>query len=417
MLHFLSRKEVNIMKDNLVGELKIMKDLNIIPNCSALQRKYGTDRHTIKKYYANDGIPLRKKVERTSRWDPLYDEIVCLMEIDSVSKKAVYNYLENKYKDNIPGTYNGFKAYTLRKGIQTRSSEKPHVLYEVEPGYQLQCDWKENMKIHLKNGEEIIFNVFSATLGYSREHVLIYSSSKTTQDFIRCIIETFRRLGGTTQTILTDNMSAVVTVKGRQKKIHPQINQLMKDLNTDLKLCKAKTPQTKGKDENSNKFVKWIYPYDYSLESEEELIHTIENVICSQCNRQINSSTRMPPSKLFQKEKDYLQPLPNKILLESYLAEHTVSTVPPTLLIQYKGCRYSVPQQYINKRVDIYQIENRLYIYHNKNLVTIHTLTQQSVNYKEEHYKKALETTIRNKDVDIEKASVENLKRLESLGK
>ena len=99
------------MKDNLVGELKIMKDLNIIPNCSALQRKYGTDRHTIKKYYANDGIPLRKKVERTSRWDPLYDEIVCLMEIDSVSKKAVYNYLENKYKDNIPGTYNGFKAY------------------------------------------------------------------------------------------------------------------------------------------------------------------------------------------------------------------------------------------------------------------------------------------------------------------
>ena len=41
-------EEVNIMKDNLVGELKIMKDLNIIPNCSALQRKYGTDRHTIK---------------------------------------------------------------------------------------------------------------------------------------------------------------------------------------------------------------------------------------------------------------------------------------------------------------------------------------------------------------------------------
>lgn len=405
------------MIDNLIGELKIMKDLDIKPNYSALQRKYGTDRHTIKKYYTNNGIPLRKKTERSSRWDPLYDEIIYLMGIDNVSKKAVYQYLENKYQDNIPGTYNGFKAYTLRKGIETRSSITPHVLYEIEPGYQLQCDWKENMKIHLKNGEEIIFNVFSATLGYSREHVFIYSLSKTTQDFIRCIIETFRRLGGTTQTILTDNMVAVVSVKGRQKKIHPLINQLMKDLNTELKLCKVKTPQTKGKDENSNKFVKWIYPYDYSLESEEELIHIIENVICSQCNRQINSSTKIPPSALFQKEKDYLQPLPSNILLESYLAEHIVSKVPPTLLIQYKGCRYSVPQQYINKRVDIYPIENKLYIYHNKNLVTIHTLTQQSVNYKEEHYKKALKTTIKNKEIDIEKASIENLKRLERIGK
>lgn len=42
------------IEKNLLGELKIYKELNMKPNYSALQRKYGIDRHTIKKHYIND---------------------------------------------------------------------------------------------------------------------------------------------------------------------------------------------------------------------------------------------------------------------------------------------------------------------------------------------------------------------------
>ena len=132
----------------------------------------------------------------------------------------------------------------------------------------MQVVWKENLIIHLSNGREIRFNVFSATLGFSRKHIFIYSATRTTNDFIRCTIEVFRRLGGTTSKLLTDNMSAIVSVKGSQKKVHPEISRFFADLDTELKLAKARTPQTKGKDENSNKFVKWIYPYDGNLDSE-----------------------------------------------------------------------------------------------------------------------------------------------------
>ena len=38
------------------------------------------------------------------------------------------------------------------------------MLYEVDPGRQLQADFKEDLSIHLKNGDLIEFNVFSATL-------------------------------------------------------------------------------------------------------------------------------------------------------------------------------------------------------------------------------------------------------------
>ena len=57
------------MNRNLLGELRIMKDYGIKPNYSALQREYGIDRHTIKKYYDYDGIPKRKSRKGISKWD------------------------------------------------------------------------------------------------------------------------------------------------------------------------------------------------------------------------------------------------------------------------------------------------------------------------------------------------------------
>lgn len=405
------------MERNIIGELRIMKDLGIKPNFSALAREYECDRHTVKKYYDNNGIPPRKESQRSSKWDPFYDEILDLMKKKYVSKKGVYMYLQNKYGDEIPGTYNGFKSYTLRKGINTKNNTNPHVLYEVDPGEQLQVDWKEDLTIHLKNGKEIIFNVFSATLGYSRYHVFIYSSTKTTDDFIRCMIESFRRLGGVTDKVLTDNMTAIVNINGNQKHVYPKVTQLFKDLNVELKLCKVKTPETKGKTENSNKFVKWIFPYDYELDSEDQLIRTIEETICSQCNTEINSGTLMPPGKLFAKEKEYLHQLPNKVLLETYIDEHFRQIVPSTLLITYKGNKYSVPPKYIGEKVDIYPTGDSLYIYHNKLLVTKHTITHNMINYSSDHYRDALAKTLRSKEVDIESMARNNLEKLGALGK
>ena len=64
-------------------------------------------------------------------------------------------------------------------------------------------------------------------------------------------------------------MSAIVSIKGNHKKVNPRVSSLFKDINSKLKLCKVKTPQTKGKDENANKFISWIYPYDYQLRNED----------------------------------------------------------------------------------------------------------------------------------------------------
>ena len=404
------------MEINLMGEIRIMKDLGIKPNYSELARKYGVDRHTVRKYYEAGEIPPRKPSGRASAWEPLRDEIERIMDKPDVTKASAYYFLQEKYGDDLPGSYSGFRAYTLKNGIDRKGSISPHPLYETAPGEQLQVDWKEDLKITLKDGEVLEFNVFSATLSYSRMHVFVYSPGKTMQDFMRCMAAVLRRLGGIPRTVLTDNMSAVVSVQGRCKKRHAAIDQFFKDLGIELKLCKARTPQTKGKDENSNKFVNRLGAYDGELASEEELIRTIEVTIAGQANAQVNTGTRMPPLALFAKEKEYLGPLPSAAASGGYAPRQGRAKVPETLLVPYGGSRYSVPPKFVGKVVDIYPIGDHLHICHKGILIATHIISHKAVCYSPDHYALALGMSIGREADDIEEFAKANLERLDRLG-
>lgn len=382
------------------------------PNFSELSRKYGLDRRTIKKYFEEGG----KKViirERESKFDPYKDEIIHLMKKPGVTKKAVHEYLINKY-DGLP-SYSNFRKYTQRHGILLSRDTTPHVRYETKPGQQLQVDWKESMRMLSRSGEVFDFNVYSATLGFSRYHKFIYSRTKTTEDFLRCTIDTLNQLGGTPKEILTDNMSAVVSVNNGKKRKHKKILQFEKDLGINIRLCKARTPQTKGKDESANRFLAWLRPYDGEFEDEEELIQILER-INQKVNQEVNQTTCVPPCVLFEKEKEYLTPLPNKVLLDTYVENVEVRTVPTTLLVRYRGSEYSVPRQFIHKRVKLVPVNDELYVYYNTQLIAIHTLTKKKFNYNQRHYVEALNQTIKNDELDIEQIAQENLALLDQIG-
>ena len=139
------------------------------------------------------------------------------MSQPGVSKVAAYQYLVGKYID-FHKNYSTFKSFTLRKNIiPTKTKVEPHIRYETKLREQLQVDWKESVKMTSKQGEVFDFNIYTANTSYSRLHLFSYSKTKTTEDFIRCTIETFRKLGGIPNHILTDNMSAVVSITNGTK--------------------------------------------------------------------------------------------------------------------------------------------------------------------------------------------------------
>ena len=134
------------MERNLIGDIRIMKELGIKPNYSELARRYGVDRHTVKKYYELGEMPTRRPSGKRSAWEPYRDEIERIMDKGGVSKAAAYCFLAEKLGDGIPGTYSGFKAYTLKEGIGRKKAAAPHPLYETPPGEQLQADWKRTSR-------------------------------------------------------------------------------------------------------------------------------------------------------------------------------------------------------------------------------------------------------------------------------
>lgn len=400
------------MEVNIIGALNNLKEKEIKPNFSELSRKYGLHRHTIRKYW-KEGKKSRQSRNKSSILDKYREEIKTILSEEGINKIGAYEFLTYKY-GNIC-TYSNFKQYTLKHNIKNKKTNTPHVRYETKPGQQIQVDWKESLKIETRTGDIIKFNLFTATLGYSRKHIFIISKTKTTEDVFRCLVETFKYLGGVPKEVLTDNMSSLVTTLKNKKRKHSEVLSFEKDLDIKIRFCKVRTPETKGKVESSNRFINRLKAFNKKIENEEEL-HKIVNRIMNNSNEQKNQTTNIPPNVLFKKEKEYLRPLPNKYLLNDYTLPIFSQKVPNTLLVNYKGRGYSVPKKFINKKVIIKPFENKLYIYYNTELVTIHSITNKKMNYKQDHYKEALSSNLYSKkEYDIEKLAKENLKLLEEL--
>ena len=142
----------------------------------------------------------------------------------------MFQYFQNKYGVEEFKCYNTFTYFTRKHDICTSDhSENPKLRYETEPGDQLQVDWKESIKMKRKDGTVIQFELFAATFSYSRYHFFLYLRSKTTEDFLRCLIDVLYMSGGMPKRILTGNMTAVVSINNGTRQKHPIIKQFESD--------------------------------------------------------------------------------------------------------------------------------------------------------------------------------------------
>ncbi len=94
--------------------------------------------------------------------------------------------------------------------------------------------------------------------------------------------------------------------------------QMAKDFGFKVRLCKARSSQTKGTVEARNKIVDWIRAYEGEFETIEEL-EVLISAVNKDMNISINQETKMSPIALFYKEKKYLKPLPHKSIIDTYL--------------------------------------------------------------------------------------------------
>ena len=399
-----------IMKQNLIGELSIMDSMGIKPNYAALGRKYGMDWRTVKKYHEGyQGKPETRA--KGSKLDEYLGEIKDKLSIRRLSVRGVYEFMVRKYGLGRIGSYTNFNTYVKKHNLKPKKDISGHPRYETSIGEQGQIDWKEDIKLASRYGEIFIINVFHHTLGFSKYSYLELSVQKRTDDVIRCLVNSFRAFGGVPEELLFDNMSTVAITGDGKKRVTEAAKKLAKEFNFRVRLCRKKSPETKGTVEARNKVVDWIRAYEGEFETLGELINIIDD-INDQMNITISQETQMSPTALFYKEKEYLQPLPSQSIIDSFLCPNKYS-VSNEGLIRYEGRKYSVDPKLIGEDVTADVLEDKLYIYYNGKLVTYHALNENPVNYKPEHYSALMRGKV--SDTDLEATVNENLKQMDRL--
>ena len=88
---------------------------------------------------------------------------------------------------------------------------------------------------------------------------------------------------------------------------------------------------------------------------------------------------------LLKKEKDDLQPLPAKEIRSRYHLSLNEVHVSNESLIQYKYNKYSLPKEFIGKRVGLAVQNKELLIYYKGKIIEKHHITDNTLNIKKEH--------------------------------
>ncbi|MED1305538.1 transposase [[Bacillus thuringiensis] serovar konkukian] len=378
----------------------LMENLKMKVNKSQLARELNVDQRTIDKYM--NGFTPKGTKKKTSKIDVHYEVIVDLLSDNSKQTfyymRVLWQYLTDNH--GLQCSQSIFRAYINRKpefkkyfeeGKRTVSSHSGKVRYETSPGEQAQLDWKESIQFETKDGEIVYVNVAVLLLSYSRFRVFHLNISKSQSVLLSFMTEAFETFGGIPKVIVTDNMKTVMD-EARTEHFSGTINnkfaQFAQDFGFKVQPCIAGRPNTKGKIEAPMKLLDEIHAYQGKFSFEE--LHDFVQRLCIRINQTFHQGTGKIPMFALKQEKNLLQPLPQSTIRDSYKIKHKLVKVNTSGMISYKSNQYSVPPEYQGKTVGLQVYDNQIYVYHNMKLIVQHKISQSKLNYKEEHYKKAL---------------------------
>ncbi len=413
--------KINSLED--LHKLRVLMEVNNLKvNKSQIARELGVDARTVGKYLNGYVKPITRN--RQSKIDNFKPIIRSLLSEESIQvfyyKRVLWQYLKDnhgldcaqssfrRYISNNPEFNDYFKR--RKKGYISNNSS---MRFETDKGQQAQLDWKENIDFVLSNGEVININIFVLILSYSRFRVYKLSLEKTQDILFSFLNESFEAFGGVPKEVLTDNMKTVMDeprTAYRNGKTNNKFQQFADDYGFKVRPCIAGRPNTKAKVEAPMKLLDEIRAYNGTLNIDElhELVSKLNNRINSTCH----TSTGKIPVLHLEKEKDFLLELPTEQIRNRYNIITTSVKVNRQSMISYKSNQYSVPPEYIGKKLKLQVYDNQLHLYYNTNLVTIHEIKNQKLNYHDSHYLQISSLTFKNNNYEMNEIAKNNLRMI-----
>lgn len=353
-------------------------------NKAELARRYDCDPRTIDRYLKIQSGELKPKEntrEYRSKLDDYKDLIIHKVDTYGCTAMAVYKFIEKK---GYTGKYSIVADFVKRH--KDSEVKKATIRFETNPGLQAQVDWKEDMTLVNRYGEEFKINIFLMVLGYSRLKFLMVTSDRSQPTLFNCMTKAFQFFGGIPHEILFDNMKTVVdhSKSSFTKTVfNDRFEYYAKDIGFKPIACQPYRPQTKGKVEALAKLMDRLKAYNEEFDTWDDLVLISQNFM-DDINHEVSQGSGEIPAELFQKEKEYFLPLPRMEILQNYISRQEDKTYPVNResMIKYEGKKYSVPTRYIGERMTVKVDDNGILgIYYSNELVVCHELSTKMYNY------------------------------------
>jgi transposase len=324
----------------------------------------GIARNTVRKYLR--GTPqAAPRPRRECKLDPFKDQIRTWITEDHLLNCETM--LERLREQGYRGSISILKDFVqpLRPPRRTR---QPVRRYETKPGEQMQLDWGEFL--FEQEGQIRKLYGFTAVLSYSRMRFVCFTKRCDTPSLIRCIMQACEYFEGLPTTFLTDRMKSVLLqMDGKTPQWNGQFADFLAAIGVTARVCRAYTPQTKGKVERSIGVVKQSFWPGVRFTDLSDL-NRQARAWCDRRNQRVHATTHVRPLDRWVEEA--LRPRPTSFAWERFgLEERRVTT---DNFVSFDGVLYGLPGSaaLTGRLVQVGVRGGTLRVYHQGQVVTQH---------------------------------------------
>lgn len=316
----------------------------------AIVRELGFSRNTVRRYIAAGGWVEYKNPERPGVLDGLGGWLEEQFHRHRGNAEVVRQELLSQKGIEVSLRTVERAVVAWRQDLAIRGLAT--VRYETKPGDQAQIDFGE--KEVAIAGELTRVHLFVFVLGYSRRIYVEAFPDQKLASWLSGTENAFRRFGGVTRTVLTDNAKALVTrhdVQSREVSYSPAFLAFSRHWGFEPRSCSPYRARTKGKVESAVGYVKNNALAGREFASWQALEAHLELWMDQVADRRFVQELEATPLDRFEQEAASLRALSGR---PNFLQERElVRKVHPDLCVEVDTNHYSVPWKHIGDSVSV----------------------------------------------------------------
>ena len=327
-----------------------------------------TDTELQRLMFAKESLVSKNK--RMPDYDYIHKELLR----NGVSKKLLWTeYMEDCCANgDEPLMYSQF-CYHIQQDEQKRRATM-HI--NRKPGEQVEVDWAGDPAtiIDPDTGEILKVYIFVGVMTYSQYAYVEAFLDMKQKSWITAHVHMYEFFGGVARILVPDNCKTAVVHNGgwKDQQINETYQEMAEHYGTAIIPARVRTPKDKP---NAEGTVGNISTWITAALRNEQFFSLVE------LNRVIREKLEQFNRKLFQKkegsrldlfledEKPLLSPLP---ATRFELSDWKTATVQFNYHISVDGMLYSVPYEYIKKKVDVKVTDTTIEIFYNHNRIASH---------------------------------------------